>query len=107
MRGTAHSPCMSDDSITPTSTGTFDIRTAGGAQLILELSQDRAHLTRKPGMFRPDGEAEPNRLPGDFTRLPLASTPTFVTGEPGHYAVLADEVCEHHTTARITSIHAL
>ena len=95
------------DSITPTSTGTFDIRTAGGTQLILELTPDGGHLTRKPGMFRPDGDAEPPRLPGDFTRLPLATPPTFEVGSAGRYAVVVDEVAEHRDTAVIASIGAV
>lgn len=102
----AHSLCMSE-SITPASTGTFDIRTSGGTQIILELAPDGSYLTRKPGMTRPAGDAEPSRLSGDFTRLPLATLPTLAVGEPGRFAVVVDEVTEHRGTTPITNIEAV
>lgn len=94
------------ETITPESTGTFKVRTAGGTELVLELTKEGPFLTRKPGMFRPDGGSDPVRLQGDFTRLPLAVAPTVAVGSPGRFVVVVDDVAEHRGTAPIVSIEA-
>ena len=92
------------DIVTPDMNGTFEITTAAGTELLLELTEHEGHLTRRPGMVRPTGGSEPARLPGDFTRLELVSAPQIEVGKPTDYCVLVndEEVCV--STAIVTSI---
>lgn len=92
--------------VTPESTGTFEIHTAAGTELLLELDSTGGHLTRRPGMARPEGHSEPARLPGDFAPLPLVSLPALAVGSPAIFEVLVGEDVETRPTAPITLIRA-
>lgn len=99
---------MSVQSITPQSTGIFDVRTAGGTSLVLELDTAEAHVTRKPGMARPTaGFDEPRRLPGDFTRQPLTERPTITVGGTVALNVLAGDAPARIETAPILTIEEI
>lgn len=95
------------DIITPDTNGTFEITTAAGTVLLLELTENEGFLTRKPGMSRPSGGSEPPRLPGDFARQALVLAPSVTVGEPGEYWILVESEAVHVVTADTTSIQAL
>jgi len=95
-------------SITPDSVGTFEVRTAAGTDFILELGAETGHVTRKPGMTHPEGgHEEPRRLPGDFTRLPLAEKPTVTEGVNAVLKVIVDDLTDRRVTTPVTGIRAL
>jgi hypothetical protein len=92
--------------LTASETRVFEIRTAAGTELLLEvnLPGDGGLLTRKPGMHRPDGHTEAARLPGDFEPLPLTSLPELRIGEPAVFALLIDGSPQARQSAPLLSV---
>lgn len=91
-----------------TESRTILIHTAAGTELILELGDEVSTLTRKPGMTKPEaGHAEPARLRGDFTPLPLlqpVDLGSIREGETAEFNLLVEDVPEERTTSVVTSV---
>lgn len=92
--------------LTDSETGVFEIRTAAGTELLLEvnLEGDGGLLTRKPGMHRPEGHTEAARLPGDFEALPLTSLPELRIGEPAVFDLIVEGWPETRQSAPLLSV---
>lgn len=99
---------MTSIAITPETFGTFKMETAAGTDIVLELAADGWYVTRKPGMRKPDGHTEPQRLRGDFTRVDLYDVPEITPGEPVELLMLhSDGTVDRVHTAPITVIEEL